>query len=129
MRYTFLIYLDEAKFAVMTQRERDGYAAAMRDYDESLRQNGSFVFASALKLPGEAATVRMWDGKLSATDGPFAETKEHLSGFIVVEARDMNDAIRMVSTMPLARTGSIEIRPVQERPFDPEAERDGEEGR
>lgn len=124
MRYTFLIYLDEVKFAGMPPEERDGYAAAMRDYDESLRQGGSLVFASALKLPREATTVRMWEGTLTAADGPFAETKEHLSGFIVVEARDMNDAIRMVSTMPLARTGSIEIRPIQERPFDKEAERE-----
>ena len=123
MRYTFLIYLDEAKFEAMTPEERDGYAASMGEYDESLRKDGGLVFASALKLPGEAATVRVWDGKLSVTDGPFAETKEHLSGFMVVEARDMNEAIWLASTMPLARTGSIEIRPVQERTFDPEAER------
>src|SRR5690606_31069406 len=62
MRYTFLIYLDEVKFAGMPPEERDGYAAAMRDYDESLRQGGSLVFASALKLPREATTVRMWEG-------------------------------------------------------------------
>lgn len=113
MRYMFLIYLDEARFAVMTQAERDGYGNAMLDYDEELIRSGHYVASEALKAPAEATTVRKWDGALATTDGPFMETKEHMSGFFVIEARDLNEAIGIASRMPLARVGSIEVRPVQ----------------
>jgi hypothetical protein len=123
MQYVFLIYLDEAKFAVMSKAERESYAPAMLAYDEDLRRSGNYVTSSALKMPAEAVTVRTWDGKLTATDGPFAETKEHLSGFIMVEARDLNYAIQLAARMPLSRHGSIEVRPVEILVADGEEER------
>lgn len=113
MQYLFLIYLEEATFAVMSPDEREGYVPAMLAYDEELRRSGNYVTSAALKLPTEAVTVRAWDGRLATTDGPFAETKEHLSGFTLVEARDLNEAIQLAARMPLARAGSIEVRPIE----------------
>jgi len=112
MRYMFLIYLDEAKFAVMSQSQRDGYVNAMLDYDAELAAEGRLVFSEPLKTPDHAITVRTWGGRLTTTDGPFMETKEHLSGFVVIEARDMTEAIQIAARMPLAETGSIEVRPL-----------------
>ena len=116
MRYMLLIYLDEAPFAAMTETERLGYIGAMAEYDAELARSGNFELGAALRLPNEAATVRVRQGRLSATDGPFAETKEHLSGFIIIEARDLNDAIRLAGAMPLANVGSIEVRPIKNHP-------------
>lgn len=113
MQYLFLIYEEEAKFAVMSPDEREAFVPAMLAYDEDLRRSGNYVTSAALKSPAEAVTVRMWDGRLATTDGPFAETKEHLSGFILVEARDLNEAIQLAARMPLARHGSVEVRPIQ----------------
>ncbi len=112
MQYMFLIYLDESKFAVMTQAERDGFGNGMLDYDDELRASGHYIMGEPLKQPSEAVTVRTWDGALSTTDGPFMETKEHLSGFILVTARDLNEAIQLAARMPLATVGSIEVRPL-----------------
>lgn len=112
MKYMFLIYLDEAKFAAMTQAERDGFGNAMLDYDESLIASGHYILGEPLKQPHEAITLRAWDGALSLTDGPFMETKEHLSGFILIEARDLNEAIQIGARMPLVKVGSIELRPL-----------------
>ncbi len=113
MRYMFLIYLDEAKFAVMTEAQRQHYVDAMLEYDTDLVEGGHMVSSDALKAPTTAVTLRKWDGKLSTHDGPFMETKEHLSGFIMVEARDMNAALDLAAKMPLAAVGSIEVRPVE----------------
>lgn len=112
MKYMFLIYLDDARFAPLSQREREGFGNAMLDYDEELRRSGHYVTSEPLKAPSEATTVRKWNGALTTTDGPFMETKEHLSGFIIVEARDLNEAIQLAGRMPLATMGSIEVRPV-----------------
>ncbi len=112
MRYMFLIYLDDAKFEGMSQKELDGFGNAMLDYDEELTRSGHYIVSEPLKSPSEAITVRKWDGTLSATDGPFMETKEHLSGFFLVEARDLNEAVQLASRMPLATMGSVEIRPL-----------------
>lgn len=112
MRYALLIYLDEAKFEPLTQKERDSFGNAMLDYDEELKLSGHWIMAEPLKAPSEAITVRKWDGPLTATDGPFLETKEHLSGFFLIEARDLNEAIRVAGRMPLATMGSIEVRPL-----------------
>lgn len=112
MKYMFLIYLDEAKFAAMTQERRDGFVNAMLDYDQSLIASGHYIMGEPLKQPAEAITLRAWDGALTLTDGPFMETKEHLSGFILIEARDLNEAIQVGSRMPLVEVGSIELRPL-----------------
>lgn len=112
MRYMFLIYLDETKFASMTKAERDAFSNGMLDYDDMLRDAGHYIMGEPLKAPSEAVTLRKWDGTLSTTDGPFMETKEHLSGFILVTARDLNEAIQLAAQMPLVIAGSIEVRPL-----------------
>ena len=114
MKYMFLIYLDEDKFAAMTQAERDGFINGMMDYDDALRASGHLILGEPLKLPSEAVTLRAWDGALTVTDGPFMETKEHLSGFVLIEARDLNEAIQLGARMPLVKVGSIELRPLDD---------------
>jgi hypothetical protein len=115
MKYVCLVYLDEeAVFGPMPEIERGLFGNEALDSDDRLRAGGNFVYADALQRPEAAVCVRVRDGKLSATDGPFAETKEHLSGFIVIEARDLNDAIRLAGEIPMARLGTIEVRPVRE---------------
>jgi len=81
---------------------------------ERLRSNGSLIAAEALQPVETATTVRVRNGRMSITDGPFAETKEQLAGFYLVEARDLNDAIQIASKIPPAREGSIEVRPVRD---------------
>lgn len=112
MRYMFLIYLDDSRFEGMAESERIGFGNAMLDYDEDLQRTGHYITSEPLKATSEAITIRKHDGTISVTDGPFAETKEYLSGFFIVEARDMNEAIQVASHMPLATMGSVEIRPL-----------------
>jgi hypothetical protein len=83
-------------------------------YDEELVRGGHLLTAQALQSPGTAVLVKVRSGKVSTTDGPFADTKEHLGGFILLEARDLNDALRLAAGIPLARLGTIEVRPVYE---------------
>jgi hypothetical protein len=110
MRYACLIYFDPHKVF-------DGSAeaeAVLRDsgaYDEELRASGHLVLGQALQLPDQAMTLQVRAGKMSATDGPFLETKEVLGGFILIEARDLNEAVRIGAGIPLARLGSVEVRP------------------
>lgn len=114
MKYAFLIYLEDAKFDAMTQAERDGYVNAQLAYDDDLRGSGHYIESAALKSPQSATSVRAWSGSVTVSDGPFAETKEHLGGLFIVEARDLNDAIQAAGRMPLAKVGTIEIRPIEE---------------
>ncbi|HEV2678218.1 MAG TPA: YciI family protein [Aliidongia sp.] len=110
MRYACLIYFDPRK--VFDQSPEA--TAVLRDsgpYNEELRANGHMVTDQALQLPDQAMTVQVRDGKMSATDGPFMETKEMLGGFIVIEARDLNEAVRLAAGIPLARLGFVEVRP------------------
>jgi hypothetical protein len=99
MRYLCLVYADEARLAELSQ-------------GEELAASGHLVLAQALEQVDAAATVRVRDGRLSATDGPFAETREQLGGFVLIEARDLNEAIRIAGRLPSARLGSVEVRPV-----------------
>ena len=111
MEYALLVYLEEKAFEGMTpeaQRRLDRDSAA---YDEELKASGNFIAASALRPPSEAVTIRARGADLSMTDGPFAETREHLGGFILVEARDLNDAIRIAAGIPVGQYGRIEVRP------------------
>ena len=114
MKYVCLVYLDEATFEPMSEADGQRLINEALDSDDALQASGNFVYADALELPSAAVSVRVRNGELSATDGPFAETKEHLSGFIIIEARDLNDAIRLAGTIPMARLGTIEVRPVRE---------------
>jgi hypothetical protein len=114
MRYVCLVYLDEETFAPWTEAEQGKLIDEALDSDDALRRGGNYVDSNALESPSAAISVRVRDGRLSTTDGPFAETKEHLSGFITIEARDLNEAIRLAGTIPMARYGTIEVRPVRE---------------
>ena len=111
MQYLCLVYADEAKLAAMTQGEIDTLIDETVASNEELRASGQLILAQALEQVDEATTVRVRDGKLSATDGPFAETREQLGGFVLIEARDLNEAVRIAGRIPSARIGSIEVRP------------------
>ena len=106
MKYLCLVYSEEHRLEAVA--DRDCVA-----YDASLREAGRCLASEALQPVATATTVRVRDGKLSITDGPFAETKEQLTGFYLVEAEDLNAAIRIAAGIPPARVGSIEVRPVR----------------
>jgi hypothetical protein len=107
MKYLCLVYLEGDKLHAVPDRE-------CKACGDDLRASGVLIAAEPLHPVETAATVRMRNGKMSVTDGPFAETKEQLTGFYLVEARDLNEAIQIASRIPPARTGSIEVRPVRE---------------
>ena len=108
MKYLCLVYLEEAEAA---RRARPGVRRLRR---RASGTSGLLLAAEALQPVETATTVRVRNGKVSVTDGPFAETKEQLAGFYLIEARDLNDAIQVASKIPPAREGSIEVRPVRE---------------
>jgi hypothetical protein len=112
MKYLCLCYADEEAFGRMPERELDALLSDQVACDASLRQSGHMLSSESLESVRIATTLRVRNGKLSVTDGPFAETKEQLGGFHLIEAVDLNEAIRIASQFPSARYGSIEIRPV-----------------
>jgi hypothetical protein len=114
MKYVCLVYLVEKDMLAMSTTEADACTEESLAYDEALRKAGHLVVAHALQPVEAATTVRVRSGKLSATDGPFAETKEQLGGFILIEARDLNEAIQVAAKIPLARRGSVEVRPIKD---------------
>jgi hypothetical protein len=114
MKYICLVYLVEKEMNAMTKNEWEACVDESLAYDDALRKAGHFIVAHALQPVEAATTIRVRSGKLSATDGPFAETTEQLGGFILIEARDLNEAIPMAAKIPLARRGSIEVRPIRE---------------
>ena len=107
MKYLCLVYLEGQKLHAVPDRE-------CQDCGDGFRQRGVLLAAEALQPIETAATVRVRHGKVSVTDGPFAETKEQLAGFYLLDARDLNDAIQMAAKIPPAREGSVEVRPVRE---------------
>jgi hypothetical protein len=111
MRYACLVYFDPSR---VFDRSAESEAALADGYAhlEELKQSGTLVSNAALQLPTETVTVRVRDGKMSATDGPFMETKEVLGGFLLIEARDLNEAVRLAGAIPLARVGTVEVRPL-----------------
>ncbi|MGH6946527.1 MAG: YciI family protein [Kiloniellales bacterium] len=114
MKYLCLIYIEERKLDALSQSELDALVGECLAHDEELNDSGHYLASEALQSVQTATTVQVRNGKLSATDGPFAETKEQLGGFFLIEARDLNDAIQVASRIPPARLGSIEVRPVRE---------------
>ena len=112
MKYLCLIYDEEKKVGAMSKSESDAFVGEYFAFTEGIRKSGHYVAGEALQPVQTATTVRVRNGKLSTTDGPFAETKEQLGGFYIIEARDLNDAIQIASKIPSARLGSIEVRPV-----------------
>lgn len=114
MKYLCLAYEEEKKLNALSKSEWDPLRRETLDYVEELRKSGYLMATHALQSVQTAATVRIRGGKLSVTDGPFAETKEQLGGFFLIEARDLNEAIQVASRWPSARLGSIEVRPIEE---------------
>jgi hypothetical protein len=107
MKYLCLVYLEGSKLRAVKDNECAACGAGFR-------KSGVLVAAEALQPVDTATTVRVRNGKVSVTDGPFAETKEQLAGFYLIDARDLNEAIQLASKIPPAREGSIEVRPVRE---------------
>jgi len=114
MKYLCLIYEDESHLDVLSENEWNGVVGECLAAAEELRQSGHVVASEALQSVRTATTVRVRNGRLAATDGPFAETKEQLGGFYLIEARDLNDAIQVAARIPSARRGCVEVRPVRE---------------
>jgi hypothetical protein len=106
MKYLCLVYLDEKRLDELPDEECVAY-------DTSIRKSGQCIASEALQSVQTATTVRVRNGKMSITDGPFAETKEQLAGFYMIEARDLNEAIQIASKIPPARVGSVEVRPIR----------------
>jgi hypothetical protein len=116
MKYAWLIYGDGNEVDPVSDEEMDVVVADSVTYHEELHRKGHFVFAKPLEPANTATTIRRKDGKLSMTDGPFAETKEQLGGIVIIEARDLNEAIRLASEHPATRWDTIEVRALQEMP-------------
>ena len=114
MKYLCLAYEEERTLNALTAQEWDGLRRETLEYVESLRKNGHLVITHALQSVRTAATVRVRNDKLSVTEGPFAETKEMVGGFFLIEARDFDEAVRLASRWPSARLGAIEVRPIEE---------------
>jgi hypothetical protein len=114
MKFLFTIYHDEKILDDMPEREMQALVDAALDYDEDLRRSGHYIVSNALERARTARTLRVRGGKVSTTDGPFAETKEQLGGFFLIEAKDMDEACEIASRFPPARLGIIEVRPVNE---------------
>jgi hypothetical protein len=112
MRYLCLIYENEKAWESKPQAELEGIMGEYFAFTEGIRSNGKLVAGEALQPTETATTVRVRNGKISTTDGPFAETKEQLGGFYLIDAKDLNDAIQVASKIPSARDGAIEVRPV-----------------
>jgi hypothetical protein len=115
MKYLCLIYDDETLRETMPKAEMDALYGEYVAFMDSVKQSGHYVGGNPLQPTRTATTVRVRNGTVSTTDGPFAETKEQLGGYFLIEAADLNDAIRVASRIPGARLGSIEVRPVMEK--------------
>lgn len=117
MKYLLLIYENEASFAGLSEAEQGKVFQEYMDYTARIRRSGHYVAGEALQPVSTATTVRSKDGRTLTTDGPFAETREQLGGFYMVEAKDLDEAIALAAQIPAARTGSIEVRPIMPTPL------------
>jgi hypothetical protein len=114
MKYLAIAYEEERKLSELSAGEWEALRQETLDYVEHLRKSGRLILTHALQSATTASTVRLRGGKLSVTDGPFAETKEQIGGFFLSEASDRQEAIQIAAKWPSARIGSIEIRPIEE---------------
>jgi hypothetical protein len=114
MRYMLLIYEPESSFETMPADERGKVFGEYMAFTDDIRRSGQYVAGAPLQPTPTATTVRVTNGKTITTDGPFAETREQLGGYYLIEAKDLDEAIALASRIPAARTGSIEIRPIAE---------------
>lgn len=114
MKYICLGYYDEKNWETMSENERNALMDECFAYDDVLRKTGHFVDGEALQSARNATTLRHRNGKVSVTDGPYAETKEVLGGILVLEAKDLNEVIRLMSNHPGVKAGPFEIRPAED---------------
>lgn len=114
MKYLCLLFSEEAAWSRMSPAEQEAGVAQYMAYSEDLKKSGHYVAGQRLQPVSSATVVRVRDGKLSTTDGPYAETKEQLGGYYMIEAKDLNEAIQVASRCPGAHHGSIEVRPLFE---------------
>lgn len=112
MRYMCLVHMENGKFGSLPLEARQDIDRRSLAYDEELKQRGHYVASEAVDAPDTAILVQVRRGQMSTTDGPYIETKEAMAGFILIEARDMNEAVRLAAGIPLAELGTIEVRPV-----------------
>jgi hypothetical protein len=111
MKYICLGYIEPNKFESLSDTDRNAMVDECFSYDDVLRENGQFAGGEALQGPTTATTLRWKNGKVAVTDGPYAETKEQLGGILILEARDLNHAIQLMSKHPGVKAGPFEIRP------------------
>ena len=111
MKYVCMRHMEAGKFEAMSESERNAFVDGCFTYDDVLRKNGHFAGGEALQPASNAVTLRFRNGKVSVTDGPYAETKEQLGGILILEANDLNHAIQLMSKHPGVRAGPFEIRP------------------
>lgn len=114
MKYLCMAYEEESKLNALSRSEWEALRTETLTYVEELKKNGYLITAEPLQSVRTAATVRVRSGKVSVTDGPFAETKETLGGFFLIHAKDLNEAIQVAAKWPSARLGSIEVRPIED---------------
>ena len=112
MKYICLGYIEPGKFENLSESDRNAMVDECLTYDDELRKNKHFAGGEALQPPQTATTLRWKNGKVSITDGPYAETKEQIGGILILEARDLNHAIQLMSKHPGVKAGPFEIRPV-----------------
>ena len=116
MKYLLLIYGNEADWSSMSEEEQGKNYQEYMDYTQDIYKKGQYVAGEALQPVATATTVRVKNGKTITTDGPFAETREQLGGFYMVEAKDLDEAIHLAARIPGSRHGSIEVRPIMATP-------------
>jgi hypothetical protein len=114
MKYLCLIYDNEAQMAKMTKEEGGKMMGEYRDFTQDITKSGHYLGGNPLQPTATGTTVRVRSGKVSTTDGPYAETKEQLAGYYMIEAKDLNDAMQVAARIPSARSGAIEVRPIRE---------------
>jgi hypothetical protein len=114
MRYMLLIYSDETRESEMSPAELTAMLEAYGKFSEEVRRRGELIAAEPLQPTATATTIRVRQGKALTTDGPFAETKEQLGGFYLIDCKDLDEAIELAAMVPTAQHGSIEIRPIMD---------------
>jgi hypothetical protein len=114
MKFMFIIFHDEKTLDALPEPEKQTLVDSALDYMDELRRSGHFIVSNALQRGRTARTIHVRGGKATITDGPFAETKEQIGGFFLIEAKDMDEACAVAARFPPARVGTVEVRPVQE---------------
>jgi hypothetical protein len=114
MRYLCLIYDDEKKWSALSRSEQEAGMAEYGAFSAAIQKSGHYIGGERLQPVQTATSVRVRNGKQSTTDGPYAETKEQLGGFYMINAKDLNDAIQVAARIPSAKWGTVEVRPIWE---------------